>query len=309
MTGRGLGELVGQWLRDMEADHDRLTVKSYGYYSRHWPWSCVDELTDASIHDYLRSQLRVVTAKTVRKKKSAISQLCFWLVEQGFMARRPEIGALPRRATGTRDTKRRHKSAPVPLTMEQALAWISELPERAWPGRDRSRWFWVRPRFLVALLTGLRPATLSEIAAPGDYQRGASELRIRDEIDKARWGRTLALTPETRAALDMVCPEVGTIFGYHSFDGLLRRAARRALPREIAEKVTAYDLRHCVLTWMLERTQNLSGVAFQSGHRRVDTLAAYYCHPSRRAQESAIRDCQRAQQLEMFDDEHGPHRR
>lgn len=304
MVAAGLQELVERWLRDLTADHDPLTVKQYDYYSRGWPWRSAEEITESSVHDYLRAQLRVVTAKTVRKKKSALSQLCFWLVEQGHMAKRPEIGALPRRATGTRDTKRRHKSAPVPLTMEQADAWVAELPETAWPGKDRSRWFWVRPRFMVALLTGLRPATLSEIAAPGDYYRGAAELRIRDEADKARWGRVLALTPEARAVLDRVTPDVGTIFGYHHCDGILRRAARRVLPREIAEKVTAYDLRHCVLTWMLERSQNLAGVAYQSGHRRVDTLAAYYCHPSRRAQESVLRDCARARQLEMFDDDH-----
>jgi integrase len=96
---------------------------------------------------------------------------------------------------------------------------------------------------------------------------------------------------------------VGLIFGKHDHRGPLRRTARTTLPPDIRDRVTAYDLRHSRLTWMLEHTQNLAGVAYQSGHRRTDTLATFYVHPSRRAQESVLRDCARARQLELFDED------
>ena len=82
-------------------------------------------------------------------------------------------------------------------------------------GRFGKRCFFVRKRFVVAWETGLRPATLNEIGAPIDYHRGATELVLRDEIDKVRYGRKLPLTEAARAALDSITPDVGLIFGRH----------------------------------------------------------------------------------------------
>lgn len=298
-----LGPLTAEWLEAMRADHDELTVESYGYYLAKAPFKTTADISDSkTIHDWLRSQLRVVTARTVKKHKSAIRQLCLWLHEQGHIEKVPEIAPLPPRALGTRDVTKRHKIRFVPLTMEQAESWVAALPEWTQPGKDHTRRFRCRARYVVALMTALRPATLDAIRAPEDYHRGAAELFIRDEADKARFGRSLALDPITRAALDSVCPDVGLIFGRHRCTKTLRVAAIRTLPPEISRQVTPYDLRHCRLTWMLEHSRNLAGVAYQSGHRRLDTLAAFYLHPSRRAQESVLRECEAARQLDLFTD-------
>jgi len=298
-----LAALSAQFLDDLSADHDPLTVKQYGYYLGQAPFRAVEDLSTANIHDWLRAQLKVVCAKTVKKKKSCVRQLCLWLEEHGHIDEVPEIAPLPARATGVRDTKKRHKLHSIPLTMDQAGAWVAAMPEWAWPGRDRGRRFRVRARYAVALMTALRPATLDEIRCPEDYHRGASELRIRDEIDKARFGRVLTLDTVSRATLDGVCPDVGLVFGRHRALVAIRRAAIAALPPDIARQVTPYDLRHARLTWMLEHSKNLSGVAYQSGHKRIDTLAAFYVHPSRRAQESVLRDCEAARQLSLFPDD------
>jgi hypothetical protein len=109
-----------------------------------------------------------------------------------------------------------------------------------------------------------------------DYKRGDKTLRIRDEADKARFGRTLPLTPRARAALDRVCPEVGVIFGAHDYRNILRAAAKAAkLPKDKAERISAYDFRHSRLTHLGERTDNLVGLQHLAGHKHASTTAIY----------------------------------
>ncbi len=60
----------------------------------------------------------------------------------------------------------------------------------------------VQARFEVAWQTALRPQTLDLLRAPDDYKRGRSYLVIRDEIDKARFGRRRPLSKAARCALD-----------------------------------------------------------------------------------------------------------
>jgi integrase len=116
-------------------------------------------------------------------------------------------------------------------------------------------------------------------------------LIIRDECDKNRFGRELPLCEGARAALDRVTPEIGSglIFGRHDYRRALRTAAVATLSAEKAAKVSAYDFRHARLTWLCERSNNLVGVAYLSGHRRVDTLASRYVHPNRSAAVSVLK--------------------
>ena len=113
-------------------------------------------------------------------------------------------------------------------------------------------------------------------------------LTIREDADKARYGRELPLSDRARSALDSACPERGTIFP--KFDGrhTLRKAALAAgLDPERASKVSAYDLRHSLATELTERSGNLVGVGYLLGHKQV-TTTNHYVHARRRAAESVL---------------------
>jgi hypothetical protein len=134
----------------------------------------------------------------------------------------------------------------------------------------------IRARFAFAWETALRPSTLERLSAPGDYQRGARALQIRDEADKADYGRELPLTERARAALDSVCPMAGLIFGEHKFAVPLRAAAKAAgIDAHRASKISDYDFRHSRLTHLGTVTSNLSGVSYLAGHRQVTTTNRY----------------------------------
>jgi integrase len=150
---------------------------------------------------------------------------------------------------------------------------------------DRRR-FAVRPRFVVAYETGLRPATLDAISIPEDWKIGASTLRIDEEDDKARFGRTVTLTETARLALEQTVAELGItrgiIFGRHDYRVYLRDAGLDGVAR-----LAAYDFRHARATHQLDRGASLSGVAFQHGHTQLTTTAKY-THPTKRAGDAAL---------------------
>jgi hypothetical protein len=78
---------------------------------------------------------------------------------------------------------------------------------------------------VVAYETALRPATVDALSVPQHYTKGAASLTITYEIDKARYGSSLPLSDEARAALDAVVHERGLIFGCHDYDDQLKKAA------------------------------------------------------------------------------------
>jgi integrase len=148
-----------------------------------------------------------------------------------------------------------------------------------------------RARFTLAWETALRPETLNRLQAPEDYRPGASTLVIRDEADKARFGRELPLSLAARAALDSVCPDVGPIFGEHDYRGPLRKAALAAgIDKFRAERVTDYDFRHSRLTYLGEVSDNLSGIMFIAGHKDPGTTARYM-KPQKRAAKKGAPGC------------------
>lgn len=148
--------------------------------------------------------------------------------------------------------------------------------------------FVVRARFVFAYETSLRPETLSSLRAPDDYSVGRKTLRIRDEVDKARFGRELPLTKVARQILDRICPQVGFIFGRHDYRAYLKRAALDAkLPPEKAARISPYDFRHACLTHLAEESPNLPGMAFMAGHKHL-TTTAIYLRPNQKAAENVI---------------------
>jgi len=302
-TGPPLEVEGAPWLLALTADHDPTTAHHYGLYLREWSayFVTLTGITTASIANWQRMCLHLVTADTVKKKSSALRGFLAWAVEQGLLEEAPVVPSIARRATGTPDHKRYHKLEVVPLTMEEALSVIAELSDYSPGSNNGTARFPLRDRFLVALYTALRPATLDEITFPEDYRRGSPTLTIRDSCDKVRWGRTLPLCVEAREALDRVTPEVGSgrIFGHHHYGNLLRAAARRVLDPERAERLTPYDLRHCRLTWLCEHSNNLVGVSYLSGHKDIATLSRRYVHASKRAAESVLKTT--AKQLSFAD--------
>jgi integrase len=121
---------------------------------------------------------------------------------------------------------------------------------------------------------------------PDNYVRGSAVLIITDDIDKARFGRELPLTPPAREALESVCPDRGLIFGEHDYRDQLKKAAWTVLPPERAATFTAYDLRHARATQWAE-TGNLVGVAYLLGHKQVTTTDKY-ARPNRNAAEKVL---------------------
>jgi len=221
----------------------------------------------------------------VIKELYALHTFLGYCVAEGLLEEMPAHRMPPRSATGKRSPTARIQA--VELTEREVLALLAELPELSAPrGQPAYR---VRDRLAFAWETALRPATLDALEAPGDYHRGRTTLRIRDEVDKARFGRELPLTKKARAILDRVAPKHGPIFGGpHAFTKQLRRAARAAkLPADKAAKVTPYDLRHARLTH-LARNGNILGVAFLAGHKAITTTNRYV-HSHREAAEEVLR--------------------
>jgi integrase len=174
------------------------------------------------------------------------------------------------------------KRETVTLTSDEMDAVVAQLPLRSKLGYP------MRAYYELMRETGLRPSTLHRLRVPDDYQPGAPYLTIREDADKARYGRELPLSDRARAALDSACPDRGTIFP--KFDGrhTLRKAALAAgLDSERASRVGAYDLRHNLATALTERSGNLVGVGYLLGHKHV-TTTNHYVHARRCAAESVL---------------------
>lgn len=288
-TGKPVEAAAAAWLASMASSLDETTRKQYAIYARaHWQpfFGTLREITEATGEAYWRRRLERVRRRTVTKELSALRGFLAWCAKSGRIVCAPTITTPPRRAHGTRDTSRARKGAPVDLELHEVRALLDALPERS-PGGPRGPAFVVRARFVVAWETALRPATLAGLVAPFDYARGRETLRIRDEIDKARFGREVPLTSRARAALDSVCPRNGLIFGEHDCRPYLRAAARASLVPSKADALSPYDLRHARLTFLAERTKNLLGLAWLAGHRHLSTTSRY-THASLRAARAVL---------------------
>jgi len=274
----GLDELFSMWLADLQNTHDRETVVTYTGYARgflrHFGPSLLG-VTRARMGDYQRARLAHVLRTTVLKERSALAGFLSWCEEQGVLSEdeRPEWPRLPKRALGVRSGAQR--SAPVDVTREQVGAFLAALP--LWSKPRMGRRHAVRPRFIVAYETGLRPATLDALAVPTHWRPGESEIRIPAEHDKTRFGRTLPITPLARAALEYVVRELGVtegpVFGSHDYREQVA-AAREAA--ELPEGFAVYDLRHARVGHLLDQPgAEVRAVMFLVGHRLMTTTNRY----------------------------------
>ena len=283
-----LDELWARWITETATERDPETNELYltTYGARHLApyFKTIGQVSQAASANYIRERLKVVKKTTVTKELSALRGFLAWCEEQGYVEHPPIIPKPPRRALGTPFAVRR-RGKPTELAPDQVKGVINRLPECS--SSKRVAPFPIRSRFVVAYETALRPATLDALSVPEHYTKGAAYLTITDEIDKARYGRSLPLSDEARAALDAVVPERGLIFGCHDYRDQLKKAAEGVLtPAELAT-FAAYDFRHARITELAEQG-HLTGAAYIAGHKKVSTTD-HYARPNRRAADRALK--------------------
>lgn len=289
--GAPLEDTVAQWLADVKAE---VCLKTWKLYKIHM-WAHIipffislDRVTDMPIVDFRRARLRKVVRATIIKEQCTLRRFCTWCVAEKYMAKMPVIEAPAKTSLGTPDTKAPHKEGVVELSHEESKAIIDRLPEMSKRARRGKGKHAVKDAFVVYWETGLRPATIARLECPRHYHKGAAEIDITADIDKSRYDRPLPLTDACRAALDRWAPDIGLIFGEHDYRVPFAQAAAKAaadglLSQHKADRVSPYDFRHGRTTELANNTNNLSGVSYLVGHRKVSTTALYVHAPKHAA--------------------------
>lgn len=276
-----LDVLLADWVAAMQ-DELPATAPIFEMYAfTHWSpfFHDTNGMTESTVADYMRARLRKVTAKTVRKELSALRRFFAWAKEREHFDP-PAVCEVPGSAIGTRAVEQRRVDLDE-VTIERVLA---ALPERTYLTKSKRRGgLPVRAFYTVMWETGLRRGTLWRLEAPRHYRRGSRELFVAREIDKARYERTIDLTPRARVALDSVCPDEGLIFGKHDMRKHLRAAAIAVgLDAEDAKHLSNHDFRHARTTHLIERGGSLLGVGYVVGHLNASTTDLY-AHARRHA--------------------------
>lgn len=277
-SASALIDVIPLWLEAIEAELDVETVDTYGGYARRWLKFFGPKLSDinrATAANLKRVRLAKVSAASVRKELSALRNLLAWSVEQQLITEAPVVDGVPKRATGTRVIPQRPD---VELSEEQIETIFRSLPVRGRGGHL------VRARFILAYETGLRPATLDELIVGEHWKKGATHLQLRDENDKARWGRPVPLTPRAMSMLDEAAPVEGPIFGKHDYRERWSEAIAAA---GLSPTLVPYDLRHARIQHLIDAGEPLTGVAYLAGHTQL-TTTNNYLRGSRKLAEKAV---------------------
>jgi integrase len=281
-----LVDLIAEWIEFKRPTIDQSFVKTIEGYGRRYLnyFTSLDRITEANGASYGHTRLSQVARTTVVRELSYLREFLGWCVQQGSLSTAPLIPKLPPKAKGTPSGTQRRK--PVDLSTVEALAIIAKLPKesktingRKWPIRDR---------FAFAFETGLRPETLSSLTVPENWQPGSTCLEIRDEQDKARFGRSVDLTPEALRILRFWAPDSGPIFGGSCFYKAIKTAAKAVLGPVRGKRFAPYDWRHQMAKDLLDRGAPLRGVSYVLGHKRPSTTDKYLA-PDRRAGAEALK--------------------
>lgn len=299
-------KLIGRWISWLATTHASSTLTIWEIYAgTHWiPFfggveATYRDITPERCDEYMRARLLKVRSVTVKKEHTALRSFLGWLEGEGYavptqngLTASANVPRLPKRAAGVKHTQRRRVAASA-LSPEHVRLLIKALPE--WSITKKLDRFPVRARFIIAYETSLRPSSLDRIETPKHYRAGESMLRLTDDTDKARWGRDVPLSKRARRVLSYVVRGLGEgyegpIFGTHDYRGHIQKAAKDALPREIAERFCGAHLRSARITHLLEKPQaNLPGVQQLAGHKLMSTTARYV-KPSFRAAQDALGD-------------------
>jgi len=235
-----LDEIWARFTSDTATERAAITndlfIEIYGKTHLCPFFGTVGGITSARAADYIRKRMASVFSRTVKKELSALRTCLSWCEEKDYVDTAPIIPRPPRRALGT-PFKQRRRGKATEVSLGDVRAVINELPE--WSESRKVSRFPIRSRMIVAFETALRPATLDKLSIPEHFTRGAATLTITDAIDKARFGRQLPLSDETRAVLDNIIPESGlisrsTICATPASRSSLRPATCRASPSSLA---------------------------------------------------------------------------
>lgn len=280
-----LDEICAEWIADIEPELGQGTDSTYEVYARHWckHFESIGNVNVSAIGSYQRERLKSVQRPTVVKERSALRRFLTWCVEKGYLGDVPEFPPLAKKAPGTRHRQGRRKPL-VDLTPAEVEAILAALP--AWSQRRRKgERFPVRPYFVFAYETGLRPEGTIDRLLGGDVTLAG--LHIRPECDKNRWERVVPLTERARAAVASVgaLGDHDPIFGVHDRRAAFRRACAAALGEQRGKLVTPYDLKHARVTHLVDAGAPATGITFLTG---TEAALDRYVHPTRRAAEQAI---------------------
>lgn len=281
-----LDVLLAEWIAARQGELDDRTVKNMaGYACRYLAtFGTLGRMASTeACEQFARERLRSALRSTVKRELSFVRNFFAWCVDVGVLTEAPLVKPLPRKAIGVRTGHQR--LAPVEITLAEARAIAARLPE--WSKVHSGERWPCRARFIVAWETGLRPKTIATLSVPEHYVRGAAVLQIDPKNDKVRFGRSVPLSEEARAALDSVLPEKGIIFGTREYRIRLKRAAIEVLGERRGRDFAPYDFRHGRVTHLLDSGAPLTGAAFLVGHKQVSTTNRY-THPSERAARAAI---------------------
>jgi integrase len=276
-----LDELLTKWLANDATITDQTRGVRETYVNRYVGfWPTLADVTEATATLYRDRRLSQVQAQTVRHELSALRQFLAWCQLHGHLLRAVHVPGVPTKATGTKHPQRRRVTAGT-LSPEHVAAVLAALPD--WSTSRRVEAFPIRARFLVGYETSLRPGALDKLSVPEHWQPGRKSIQVTADIDKIRWSREIPLSDAAAAALELVAPDGGLIFGSHDYREHIAAAAAGALPAHLAATFTGTHLRSARITHSLESPRaNLPGVQFMAGQKQASTTARYV-RPSLRA--------------------------
>jgi len=280
-------ELAAEWRAAWRKDS--ATIATYtGTYFNHWRahFGTLGAMLSADAWSkYIAGRLLKASGETVYKETGAGRVFLSWAKDAGYVTAIPDIPEV-KKTDGTRDPNRKPEA--IRLEPDQVERVLAHLPEwsKGRHGAERGR-FLVRPFFEVMWETGLRRATLSSLSSPKHWRRGASKLAIEDDIDKARFGRSVPVSARVRAILDEYSPEAGPIFGKHDRRKHLRTAALAAgLDRYTAEHLSNHDFRHSRSQYEADSGIPLTAIAHLRGWKNTSMADRYIRTSEKRATEA-----------------------
>lgn len=236
----------------------------------------LSDVNKGTLSTWQAKRLKSVRWETVKKERSTLLQLLTFAEEKGLIAEVPRFPKKPAKSLGTRHPKGRLGPTKT-LTAEMVERLIVALPEFARKSRIDGLQWPLRSYFAIMYETSLRPTFWDRFRVGRHWSPGDKEIRITDDADKNRWARTVPLTKLAQKILESTpVQEDGRMFVARDFRASLRAAAERLkLPKEVQERVTAYDMRHQAITRFANSTGGVLGAAYLAGHKQVTTTNKY----------------------------------
>jgi hypothetical protein len=189
-TSTPFDEMAARWLAHIKPSIEEKTFRLYRdtYVGSHFAsfFKTIEQLTTVGAQDYIASRLRKVTRQTLKHELSPLRRLAKWAHARGYLRQMPEIETPGRRVLGTPVANARKRDSLI-FMADEIAAIVARLPVY-WSAPRAKTPYPVRARFIVAWETALRPRTLAKLEAPTDYRKGATMLRIRDEVDRTDSG-------------------------------------------------------------------------------------------------------------------------